>query len=519
MSPRALSRSLQGGATTVADRRRWLTLYVVSTIAGFLLLGISDANVALPSIASSLNVGPSSLQLISAGYVVTFGLTVVPFGRLGDQGHRRRLLLGGLLLYLAASLLCGLAPEWRMLIAGRILLGVSAGILMPQAMGVIQQLFRGAERGRAFGAFGVAVAVSTAAGPGVGGLLVTLGGHGEGWRWIFLMNIPVGVVLLAASLRLVPNAPATQVLRRGFDPVGIGLLGAAVLLLLYPFILTTGQPGDSSDRWFALVPAAALVVCFYSWERRYATRGRLPLVDGQLFRTPSYRNAMVIAMIWLACGPGVTLTLMLFLQLGLGLTPIAAALIVLPASVGAATGARWAAPRVGRLGRALTVSGLGISAAGMAGSLCAALTLPKGAAIGVIAASQTLNGFGSGLVIAPNNVLLLSHVPPEQASLAASIGHLTQRIGNSVGIAATSAALYSLIFGAVGSLSGASHSVYVSALAAGYGTAGLFLLLALGAATGDLLRLRKAGRLAATPQPAALGLEEGVAADTVAISG
>lgn len=488
------SQSVTAQAVTAESTTRWPALYVASILSGFLLLGISDANVALPSIALSLHVGSASLQLISVGYVVTFGLTLVPFGRLGDQGHRRRLILGGLVLYVAASLLCGLAAGWSMLMAGRIALGISAGVLMPQTIGVIQQLFSGAERGKAFGNYGVMTAVALASGPSAGGLLVTLGGPDEGWRWIFLMNVPVGIGLFAASLKYLPLSQivSAESADRSFDPFGAVLLGTGVLLVLYPFVFTTGLPGDSAKRWLVLVPAALVLALFWRWERRYAADGRLPLLDAALLRTPSYRNAMLVAAIWLACGPGVSLALMLYLQLALGLSPVTAALVLLPSSVGSAIGARWAARRVLRWGRIITIAGLLASATGIVGSALVAAYLPVAMGGLLIAGTQFVNGLGSGMVISPNHVLLLLDVPPEKGSLAASIGHLTQRIGNSLGLAATSAAFYSVIYGAAGQLSDAGRGTYLRALVAGYAAAGAFFALALAAAVADMLRIWRA---------------------------
>lgn len=483
--------TVPAGTTHMDDRSRWRALYVASILSGVLLVGISDANVALPAIARSLHVGPTSLQLISAGYVVAFGLTLVPFGRLGDQGRRHQLIRVGLLLYIASSLACGLAADLRTLIAGRVLLGVAAGILMPQTIGVIQQLFGGADRGRAFGAYGVMTAVATASGPGIAGLLMTVGGADQGWRWIFLMNVPVGVALFAAGARHLPRTqPVMTTITRSFDPIGAVLLGVTVLLVLFPLVLTTGLPGDSAARWSALVPAAVFAVLFLRWERRYLGRGLLPLLDGELLRTRSYRNALLVAASWLAAGPGVGLVMMLYLQLALGLSPFLAALVLLPSSAASAFGARWAARRVLRWGRVITLTGLFTSAAGILVSVLAVNLLAQRPAIAVVTVAQILNGLGSGMVISPNHVLLLSDVPAEKGSLAASIGHLTQRIGNSLGIAATSAAFYAVVYGHAGELTNAGRSTYDSALVAGVVAAGLFFALAVWATVTDLVRTR-----------------------------
>ena len=480
--------------TTLDDHTRQRALILSSVIAGFLFVGIFDANVALPSIATSLDIGPVALQLISAGYVVTFGLTLVPFGRLGDRGHRKQLILIGLILYIASSILCGIALNWWALIAGRVLLGVGAGMLMPQAIGVIQQLFTGAERGKAFGTYGVTVAVSTALGPPIGGLILGLGGPIDSWRWIFLMNVPIALGLLVSAVRILPPDEAVSEQRKGFDPFGNVLLGIAVVLVLFPLIFTTGEPDDDPRRWWALVPAVAFGAAFVWWEKQYSARGRSPLVDLDLLKTPSFSFAMVVGMIAVGWSPGVMIVLTLYLQEGLHLTPMLAALVALPSAAGSAYGAWWAAQRVLTLGRIVTIAGFVISGVAILGILLAAVYLPVTVSPFVIAGLQVVNGLGGGMVLSPNHVLLLSDVPQEKGSLAASIGHLAQRIGNSVGIAATGAAFYAIVYGINGALGGASKSTYDEALRDALVVSAALLAVGIGVAFADMLRMRRIHR-------------------------
>ena len=158
--------------TPEPDRQRWRVLVVCLAVGFVTTLDVSIVNVALPSIESSLDAGPSQLQLVVAGYTLAFGLALVPAGRLGDAGGRRRLFITGLVGFATFSLTCGLAPTDDLLGAARLLQGVSAGLLNPQVVGLIQQLFAGPERGRAFGLFGATIGVSTAIGPLLGGLII-----------------------------------------------------------------------------------------------------------------------------------------------------------------------------------------------------------------------------------------------------------------------------------------------------------------------------------------------------------
>ncbi|MBM9469601.1 MFS transporter [Nakamurella leprariae] len=481
------------GDGPVTDRARQRSLLLVSLLAGLLLFAISDANVALPAIAASLAIGPTTLQLISAGYVVAFGLVIVPFGRLGDRGHRRALISGGLLLLIAANVLCACAVDAWMLILGRVSAGVSAGMLMPQAIGVIQQLFQGPERGRAFGTYGVTMAVALALAPTVAGLLVTLGGPIEGWRWVFLLYVPTGLVLLVAGRAWLPRTQPVGEQRPGLDAVGTVLLGAAIVLILFPLLYTTGRPGDDPRRWWTLLPAAVVVVGFWCWEQRYARTGRQPLLDRALLRTPSYAYGVLVGTLCVAWLPGIQLALIVYLQVGLDLSPLLAALVSVPSSLGSAVSARWAARRILTLGRVITVGGFTISGVAVVLTVLAAVTLPIGVAPWVIAAIQLVNGIGSGMTLSPNHVLMLSEVPADKGSFASSIGHLSQRIGNAVGVAATSAVFYAIIYRANGDLTGASPATYHRALIAASGVAVTLVGIGIVAAVLDWRRVAAPG--------------------------
>jgi len=189
---------------------RWRSLVVTQLAAFMALLDVSIVNVALPSIERELDVSAATAQWVVSGYALTLGLTLVPAGRLGDAFGRRRMFLIALSAFIVTSALTGAAPSTELLIAARLVQGVAGGMLIPQNSGLIQELFSGAERGRAFGFLGATVGLATAAGPVIGGLILAMVGGAEGWRWVFYVNVPIGVialVLAAASCRLRP-APA-----------------------------------------------------------------------------------------------------------------------------------------------------------------------------------------------------------------------------------------------------------------------------------------------------------------------
>src|SRR5215213_1881768 len=189
------------GSADQPDPRRWKALSVC-LVGGFMvLLDVSIVNVALPSIRDGLQASESELQWVVSGYALTFGLLLVPAGRVGDVRGRRTMFVAALGLFSLASLACGLAPTSLTLVVARLVQGLAGGLLTPQINALIQQLFRGRERGTAFGLFGTVVGVSTAVGPLLGGALIAIFGADDGWRWVFFINLPIGLAAMPLAWR------------------------------------------------------------------------------------------------------------------------------------------------------------------------------------------------------------------------------------------------------------------------------------------------------------------------------
>src|SRR3954453_12895455 len=187
-----------------ADSRRWRGLAVSLAGAFMVLLDVSIVNVALPSIEREFGVSAGTVQWVVSGYALTFGLALVPAGRLGDTVGRRRMFLIAMSAFVLTSALTGAAQTTSWLLVARLLQGVAGGMLIPQNVGLIQDMFRGAERARAFGILGSVVGLSTATGPVVGGVILNVAGSADGWRWVFYVNVPIGLVALVLAAHLVP---------------------------------------------------------------------------------------------------------------------------------------------------------------------------------------------------------------------------------------------------------------------------------------------------------------------------
>jgi MFS family permease len=235
-----------------------------------ILLDVSIVVVALPSIERDLGVSAGSVQWVLSGYALTLGLALVPAGRLGDALGRRRMFLIALSAFVVTSALTGAAPTIGLLIAARLLQGVAGGILVPQNTGLIQELFRGAERGRAFGVLGGTVGLATAAGPVIGGLILAAFTGPDGWRWVFYVNVPIGLIALVLAARLVPSTTGGGSRDTHLDLVGSLLLDGGLVSLLLPVV--HDETSGPTRLWYLYVAAVLLFVAFARWEVRTVRR-------------------------------------------------------------------------------------------------------------------------------------------------------------------------------------------------------------------------------------------------------
>jgi EmrB/QacA subfamily drug resistance transporter len=425
---------------------RWHAL-TVSLIAAFMtLLDVSIVNVALPSIERDLGASAAAVQWVVSGYALAFGLALVPAGRLGDTLGRRRMFLFALSAFVATSALSGAAPTIGLLVAARLLQGVAGGMLLPQNSGLIQELFAGAERGRAFGFLGAMVGLATAAGPVLGGLILAAFAGPDGWRWVFYVNLPIGLVALVLAARLLPAAARAGWRSVHLDLVGSLLLGGGVLSLLLPVVEATG--GGGLDRlWPLFGLAVALLAGFGWWEARTAGRGGQPLLDPQLARVSGYVPGLAIGLVYFIGFTGIWLVMALFLQDGLGYTPLRSGLAVTPFALGVAVSAVVAGRLVARVGRWLTVSGLATTVVGLTATALVLRQVGGDRAAWAAAGPLLLAGLGGGMVTSPNVTLTLQAVPVRMAGAAGGALQTAQRVGAAIGTAVLVSVFYRVLTG------------------------------------------------------------------------
>ncbi|MBV2352841.1 MFS transporter [Streptomyces sp. J2-1] len=462
-------------ARPIPDDRRWKALGVCLT-AGFIsLLDTSIVNVALPSMERGLGASEAAQSWVVSGYALTFGLALVPAGRLGDMRGRRQAFLIGLALFTVASLACGLAPGASWLVLFRLIQGTAAGMVAPQTSGLIQQMFQGAERAKAFGLLGSVIGISTAVGPLAGGLLIHAVGTDDGWRWVFFVNLPIGVAALIAGFRLLPRLPATNSRREEFDLFGVLLLGAGVLALMLP--LVQEQQWTGRAKW-ALFPVAALLLgAFWVWERRQGRLGRAPLLDLRLFSLRSFTLGALISLTYFAGFTTVFFVFTLFLQNTLGYSALAAGVTVLPFAAASAVGAAMGGKMVVRHGRKLVVIGLSGVAVGLLGVIMAVRLVPGDRLGWATVLPMLIGGIGSGLTVSPNTTLTLTRVPVRRAGAAGGVLQTGQRVGSAAGIAIVGAVYFAHLTG---------HGRSTTAIQLGLLTAVGLILIALVLAVADL---------------------------------
>src|SRR6266581_7619498 len=449
-----------------ADPRRWLTLVILLLAAFMNLVDVSIVNIAIPSVQRDLHASYADVQWALAGYTLAYALVLVTGGRLGDTFGRKRLFLIGVAGFTIMSALCGAATGPGMLIACRVAQGVMGGIMVPQVLAVIQVIFPPAERIKALAGFGVTAGLGAVSGPLLGGLLIQHNLFGLSWRPIFLINVPVGIIAIAASAVLVRESRAPRPPK--LDPIGVALISAALLLLLYPLVQGR-QLGWPAWTFAAMAASVPVFAAFVGYERIKASRDGSPLVQLSLFRERAFSVGMAIALVFFLGIASFGLVLTLFLQLGLGFTPLHAGLTFLPFSLGILVSSGAAARLAPRFGRGVTMAGALVIAAGMAGLI--ATVHHYGAAVttwelvpGLVAA-----GLGLGAVIAPLADIVLDRVPKQDAGSASGVFNTGLQLGNSIGIALIGV----IFFGLLGSQSGPAATAVAPQLRTGLVTAGV----------------------------------------------
>jgi len=461
------------------NRTRWFALYVLCLGSLMIVLDVTVVNVALPSIREDLDFSETSLAWVVNAYLLTYGGFLLLGGRLGDLFGHRRLFLAGITLFTVASLACGLATTQWALVVARSIQGIGGAVASAVALSLMMTLFtEPADRAKAMGIFGFVASGGGSIGVLLGGILT----DSLDWHWIFLVNVPIGVVVCVLTLRLLPGAhgPAGQ---RRLDVAGALTVTAALMLAVYA-IVNGNQEGWTSGRTLGLLGAAvALFTVFITIEARV----RMPLMPLGLFRSRNLSTANAVGILWAAAMFAWFFLSALYLQLVLGYSPLQVGLAFLPANlIMGAFSIGLSAKLVMRFGiRKPLAAGLVLAAAGLALFVRAPV---DGSFVVDVLPSMILLGVGAGMAFNPVLLAAMSDVQESEAGLASGIVNTSFMMGGALGLAI----LASLAASRTDSLS-ASGDGHLDALVGGYHAAFLVgAAFALGAAVvgATLLRVR-----------------------------
>lgn len=434
-SPQDTSAPVQpaAGSAQPLDPKRWLALTVVLVAAFMDLLDVTIVNVAIPSIQRNLNAGYSEIQWVAAGYALAFAAGLITGGRLGDIYGRKRIFLIGIVGFTAASALCGVATGPQFLIGARVFQGAMAALMVPQILAIIHVTFPKEERGKVFGMYGGIAGSATVFGPIIGGLLVQYNILGLHWRPIFLVNVPIGIFGVLATLAYIRESKSETALK--LDLGGMLLATAGVLLLVYP--LTEGrQLGWPAWAFGMLGASVAVLALFVYYSHVTARRGGSPLLPLSLFKARSFAGGFSVNLAFNLATGSFFLMWTLYMQVGLGWTPLHAGLTGLPFSVGlaiaAALSVQYLAPSMGRY---TLITGGVIVCLGALLFIGTADRYGAGIDSWKMIPALFLLGAGVGLVVSTLMDFALTDVPHEAAGSASGAINMTWQAGMTIGIA------------------------------------------------------------------------------------
>nr|WP_051918799.1 MFS transporter [Prescottella defluvii] len=423
-------------------RRAWLGL-TASLLAVFMqLLDTTIMNVALPSIASDLGADSSAQLLMVSVYVLAFACTLITAARLGDMLGRRRVFLAAMSVFVLASLLCGLAQDPLWLVLARAVQGLAAGSMSAQTFALIAGLFPKSRHARVFGIYGATIGLATVSGPLVGGLLIAWDLFGWGWRTIFLVNLPLGLLALGVAWRYLLDArPPTP---RRLDPVGAALSALGLLLLIWPLV-EGRERGWPPVLITMLAMSVPVLVVFVVYERRLARRGGDPVLRIDLCADRSFTRGAIMVFLFFGTLTSMIFTISLTLQFGFGFSALKAGVTTLPWAVGTGLAAPLAALVYRRIGNLVLPLGMVL----FAGSLVALAEVlhreGTDPGLSALAGPLVVGGVGLGLFVASLQTAVLASVRQEQAGIVSGLLPTIQQVGSAIGLSVIGVVFFGLV--------------------------------------------------------------------------
>ena len=403
------------------------------------LIDITIVNVALPSIQSNLDATATQIEWVSAAYVLAFAAGLLPFGRFGDKLGRKRLFLWGIGLFTLASVACGMAQDMPMLIGSRAIQGIGGAMMVPQVMAIMHVIFPPDEKARAFAMAAVVISLGAVTGPLLGGALITADIWGLDWRPIFLVNLPVGLLVILLGRRLIPELASDD--RMTIDWPGVALFALTITMIVFPVIEGSllGWPLWCIAMLIGALPMGALFV----WRQvTLARAGRTQLLPVALMRNLGYLSGLLMVLLHFSAIPGMFLVLAIYFQTGFGLDPFHSGLATAPFPLGVMTGS-FITGRFGAQSMATRMAaGVFTLLVGMAFLRHVAGAPPEPFTALAFTAPLAICGFGMGLAISPLFQLVLQAVPSHDAGAGSGAMQAFQQVGTAVGIATVSSLFF-----------------------------------------------------------------------------
>ena len=423
------------------DPRRWVALACVMTAMFMVLLDVSIVNVGIPAIRDNLHANNADIQFVVAGYALAYAVLLITGGRLGDIFGRKRLFLIGMAGFTAASALCGLAQTALMLDLSRVLQGLFAALMYPQVLSMIQVVFPPHERARVFGILGAVIGMATITGPLVGGLIIRDDLTGGSWRWVFLVNVPIGIAAFTSAWRVVRESTAPNAKR--LDIPGVVIATVGLLLLVYP--LVEGQVAGWPLWTFISMGLSPFVLAGFVLYERSLPKTRFPLVELDMFRIPSFRTGVAISAAFIAGIPSFFFVFSLFLQVGIGFSALHAGLTTVPWSIGTAVASVMSTRLAPKLGGYIIGIGSLIGVVGIVGIIITLYAQGTAVTSWTLIPSFLVAGIGLGTVLAPLLNVILSGVPPRDAGSASGVLTTFQQLGGAIGVAVVGVVFFGLL--------------------------------------------------------------------------
>jgi EmrB/QacA subfamily drug resistance transporter len=420
--------------------RRWWVLAIV--VAAQFMFGVDAfiVNVAIPTIAAELHASPAQIEAVIAIYLIAYATLVVTGGRLGDIYGTKNVFLAGVLGFTVTSLWCGLSQSGPELITARLAQGATAALMVPQVLATLHLLFADGSRARAFSIYGIVLGMAGAAGFLLGGVLVTLDVAGLSWRVVFFVNVPFGLVIIAAALRIMPTVPRRAGTR--LDMSGAIVLFAGLVCLIGP-LLFGHDVHWAPWIWLVMAAGVAIVAAFPRLERGVASRGGMPLIDLALISDAAFMRGLCATFFFFFANLSFYLIMTLFMQRGLHIAPLQAGAVFLPLAFAFVIASRHSGARARHRGTRVLIEGCVVQVAGLAVlALTVALAPPPSAPL--LALALAIFGYGQGLVMAPLSSAVLSTVKPASAGSGAGMYGTTTQIGNAAGVAAIGAVFFAI---------------------------------------------------------------------------